>query len=122
MACLNLLHNLCETQGADCTIRLKHKRSYSPTHDQGYIELVSRLQGRGEINLIPFDINIYSFTLDCDVVVVIPNSSPSYIANSLGVPCIYFDPTMELQPTFEPVPGMSLASGTDALCEQLINI
>jgi len=113
---------LRETQGANCTIQLKHKRHYSPIHDQGYIEMVSRLQGRGEINLIPFDINMYSFILDCDVVVVIPNSSPSYIANSLGVPCIYFDPTMELQPTFEPVPGVSFASGADALCEQLINI
>lgn len=114
--------NLREMQGVDCTIQLKHKRSYSLTHDQGYIELVSRLHKRGEINLIPFDINIYSFILDCDVVVVIPNSSPSYIANSLGVPCIYFDPTMEIQPTFEPVSGVSFASGSGALCEQIINI
>jgi polysaccharide biosynthesis PFTS motif protein len=114
--------NLRETQGADSTIQLKHKRSYSPTHDQDYIELVSRLQGQGEINLIPFDINIYSFISDSDVVVVIPNSSPAYIASSLGVPSIYFDPTMELQPTFEQMPGVLFASGTDALCEQLINI
>lgn len=51
-----------------------------------------------------------------------PNSSPSYIANKLGVPCIYFDPTMDLQPTFEPLPGVTFASGVDALCGQLINI
>lgn len=113
---------LRETQGADCTIQLKHKRSYSPTHDQGYIELVSRMQGRGEIKLIDLDINIYSFIMDCDVVIIMPNSSPSYIANKLGVPCIYFDPTMDLQPTFEPLPGVTFASGVDALCEQLINI
>jgi hypothetical protein len=114
--------NLRETQGANCTIQLKHKRSYSPTHDKDYIELVSRLHGQGEINLISFDINIYSFIMDCDVVVVMPNSSPSYIANRLGVPCIYFDPTMELQPTFEPLPGVAFASGVDSLCGQLIDI
>jgi polysaccharide biosynthesis PFTS motif protein len=113
---------LRESELVECVVNLKHKRQYSTTHDQGYIDHVSRKFELGEINLIPFDINIYSFIADSDVVVVIPNSSPAYIASTLSVPSIYFDPTTDMKPTFEPAFGLSFASGADALCEQLIDI
>jgi hypothetical protein len=113
---------LRKSESAECVVNLKHKRYYSSTHDQGYINQVSRRLELGELNLIAFDIDIYSFIADSDVVVVMPNSSPCYIANTLSVPSIYFDPTMEMQPTFESAPWVSFASGTEALCEQLINL
>ena len=113
---------LRKSGSVDCVVNLKHKRGYSPTHDRGYIEEVIKQVAKGEIKLIPFDINIYSFIADSDVVVVIPNSSPPYIATTLDIPSIYFDPTMEIQPTFEPANGISFASGADALCTQLLGI
>jgi polysaccharide biosynthesis PFTS motif protein len=91
-------------------------------HDQGYIKVVNKQVQKGEIKLIPFDINIYSFIADSDVVIVIPNSSPPYIATTLGIPSIYFDPTMEMRPTFEPAPGIFFASGVDDLYQHLIRI
>jgi hypothetical protein len=113
---------LRELNAAECKVNLKHKRQYSPTHDRGYIDLVaSRLQ-KGEIELMPFNINIYGFIAESDVVVAIPNSSAAYIASALGVPCIYFDPTAEMAPNFEPAPGVSFASGPDELTEQLVKI
>lgn len=105
----------------ECKVNLKHKRQYSSTHDRGYIELVGRRLEKGEIELTPFNINIYKFIAESDVIVVIPNSSPAYIASELGVPCIYFDPTEEMAPNFEPAQGVSFASGSDALTEQLVN-
>jgi hypothetical protein len=119
---LEAADTLRKSESADCVVNLKHKRYYTHKHDQGYIDQVSRRLELGELNLIPFDINIYSFIADSDVVVVMPNSSPCYIANTLSIPSIYFDPTMEMQPTFEPATWVSFASGTDALCEQLIKI
>lgn len=113
---------LRELDEIECKVDLKHKRHYSSTHDKGYIELVERRIEKGEIELIPFNINIYKFIAESDVIVVIPNSSPAYIASDLGVPCIYFDPTEEMAPNFEPVPGVSFASGLDALIEQMVNI
>jgi polysaccharide biosynthesis PFTS motif protein len=113
---------LRKIQSVECTVILKHKRHYSTTHDSSYIEQVSRRVERSEIKLVPFDTNIYSLIAGSDVIVVIPNSSPPYIANTLGIPSIYFDPTMEMQPNFEPATGISFASGADALCEQLIGI
>lgn len=119
---LEAVASVQKSQLVECVVNLKHKRHYSITHDRGYIEAVSRLVEQGEVRLIPFDANIYSLISGSDVVVVIPYSSPSYIASTLDVPSIYFDPTMEMQPTFEPATGISFASGTDALCEHLIRI
>jgi hypothetical protein len=113
---------LRELDEIECKVKLKHKRHYSSTHDKGYIELVGRRIEMGGIELIPFNINIYKFIAESDVIVVIPNSSPAYIASELGVPCIYFDPTEEMAPNFEPVPGVSFATGLDALIEQMLNI
>lgn len=111
-----------KSESVDCVVSLKHKRNYSPTHDQGYIEEVIKHVSKGDVKLIPFDTNIYSFIADSDVVVVIPNSSPPYIATTLGIPSIYFDPTMEMRPTFEHAPGIFFASGVDDLYQHLIKI
>jgi polysaccharide biosynthesis PFTS motif protein len=119
---LEAVATLRKSESVDCIVNLKHKRNYSPTHERSYIELVLRRVERGEIKLVPPDSNIYTLIAGSDVVVVIPNSSPPYIANTLGVPSIYFDPTMDIQPTFEPSAGISFASGADALYEQLIGI
>ncbi len=119
---LEAVARLGKSELIECAVNLKHKRHYSSTHDKGYIAEVSSRIEQGEINLIPFDINIYKFIADSDAVIVMPNSSPAYIATTLGVSSIYFDPTMEMQPTFEEAPNISFASGSDALYEQLRNI
>ncbi len=119
---LEAVASLRKSESVDCIVSLKHKRNYSPLHDQGYIEEVNKQVQKGEIKLIPFDTNIYSFIADSDVVIVIPNSSPPYIATTLGVPSIYFDPTMEMRQTFEPAPGVFFASGVDDLYKHLIRI
>lgn len=112
---------LRELEAAECKVNLKHKRQYSLTHDRGYIELVASQLEKGDIELTPFNINIYGFIAESDVVVAIPNSSAAYIASALGVPCIYFDPTEEMRPNFEPAQSVSFASGVAALTEQLAN-
>lgn len=112
---------LRKLEGVECKVNLKHKRHYSHTHDKGYIELVESLVRKGEIELTLFNANIYGFIAESDLVVSIPNSSAAYIASALGVPCIYFDPTEEMAPNFEPAQGVSFASGSDALTEQLFN-
>ncbi|WP_146097366.1 polysaccharide biosynthesis PFTS motif protein [Rhodoferax sp. TS-BS-61-7] len=105
----------------ECKVNLKHKRQYSPTHDRRYIELVASRSEDGQVKLAPFNTDIYKFVAESDVVVVIPNSSPACIASALGIPCIYFDPTEEMRPNFEPAQGVSFASGVAALTEQLAN-
>ena len=51
----------------------------------------------------------------CDFIIVVPWSSPAYVAQSLGIPAIYYDPSGELLPTFDQLPGIEFASGPEAL-------
>jgi len=117
---LQTAREISDAIGRKCTIRLKHKRHYSISHDRGYIEQVRDSVEQGEVELIPFDINIYEFLSQCDVAVVIPNSSPAYIASFLQIPSIYFDPTMAMQPNFETAPNIYFASGKDELKQRLL--
>jgi hypothetical protein len=95
---------------------LKHKRSYSAPHDPRYIELIERLSAPGaSLELVPFQTNMYSLLADCDLSIVVPYSSPAYVASALGIRAVYFDPTAELAPSFEKASLVDFASGRDEL-------
>jgi polysaccharide biosynthesis PFTS motif protein len=102
-----------ERSGRPVHLSLKHKRSYNmKTHDPRYIEYIGRLSAPGGgIELIPFETNMYALFADSDLVIVAPYSSPAYVASTVGIRAIYFDPTKELLPTFEPAPLVAFASG-----------
>ena len=102
-----------ERSGRPVQLSLKHKRSYNmKTHDSGYIDYVGRLSAAGgRIELLPSGTNMYTLFENSDLVIVAPYSSPAYVASTVGVRAIYFDPTKELVPTFEPAPLVEFASG-----------
>ncbi len=119
---INNVAILRDKENASCLIQLKHKRAYSNFHDLDYIKLVSDLNENGELLLVPFDINIFQLIEESDVIIVVPNSSPAYIGSWLGKPVVYFDPTAELQPTFEEAEGILFASGESELKQHLLSI
>lgn len=55
-------------------------------------------------------------------VIVYPFSTVAYIADWLGVPVVYFDPTGRLAATHEPAPGIRFARGADELALELQSI
>jgi len=106
-------------------IMLKHKRNHTDVHDAKYINYVDSLSCNGDIDKVSFDTNIYSLIDSCDFVIVMPYSSPAYIASELGKQSIYYDPTGEVIPTFERQPCLRFVSGRAQfamvlreLCEQ----
>lgn len=119
---INSVAILRDKEAANCLIQLKHKRAYSKFHDLDYIKLVSDLNENGELILVSFNINIFRLIEESDVIIVVPNSSPAYIGSWLGKPVVYFDPTAELQPTFEEAEGILFASGESELKQQLLSI
>jgi polysaccharide biosynthesis PFTS motif protein len=98
-------------------LSLKHKRSYNTRlHDPRYIERISRLTASGGgIELISFETNMYSLLANSDLAIVVPYSSPAYVASSSGAPAVYFDPTKTLLPTFDPAPLVTFATGREEL-------
>jgi len=87
--------------GLPVTIRLKHKRAYHPLYDRAYFDLIDRYVAEGSLATVPPSDNMYALISGSHCVVVYPFSSPAYVADYLGVPAIYFDPTGTLQPTHE---------------------
>lgn len=117
---------LRETLGAKLGKRvkllLKHKRGYSSKHAPEYIALVRQLCLQDSVELVPFETNMYSLLAIADLVVVIPYSSPALVANSMGVPAVYFDPSSEVLPIYEKAEGIYFAAGEDSLTKLALEL
>ena len=119
----DILYACAETEriiGRRVRILLKHKRSYKPAHDAGYISLIEKISGPGQaVELVSPDANMYSLISGCDLAVVIPYSSPAHVATSLGRPAIYYDPTMTVWPVFARHPLLMFVAGRENLVKSL---
>jgi len=112
-----------ESTGRRVRILLKHKRAYESIHDLNYISLIKRLSGPGQpVELLPSDTNMYSLISGCDLTLVIPYSSPAYVATSLGCHTIYYDPTMEVQPAYNKQPFLTFVAGRANLVRDMMRI
>lgn len=106
--------------GRPVRLLLKHKRSYNENHDPRYIELIKKIAAAGAVELVPFQSNMYALLATSALSIVIPYSSPAYVASHCGVKGIFFDTTRELAPTFEPAASVGFASGRDELRRMLL--
>ena len=73
--------------GCEVEIVLKHKRARTPSHDGSYFSYVNELcKSHDHLRLAEEDANLFTLIAESDLVVVIPYSSPGYVANYLGTP------------------------------------
>lgn len=101
-------------------IVLKHKRTRSPSHDDSYFSYVNELcESHDQLRLVGEDVNLFTLIAESDLVVVIPYSSPGYVANYLGVPALFYDPTNEILATNEIVSPIRFAAGREDLIGEM---
>jgi len=103
-------------------IVLKHKRIHTDVRDDNYIDFVDFLSRSGDIEKVPPDANIYGLINSCDIVIIMPYSSPAYIASELGKQSIYYDPTGAVIPTYERQPCLRFVSGRAQLTTVLMEL
>lgn len=119
----DIVYACAETEriiGRRVRVLLKHKRSYQSAHDAAYISLIEKISGPGQaIELVSPDANMYSLISTCDLVLVIPYSSPAHVATSLGCPAIYYDPAMTVWPVFAGHPLLTFVAGREKLVKSL---
>lgn len=112
------LKTLEKELGRPIKLELKHKRIFHPVnHDKKYIALVKEAEEKSFVKIIDHDLNLYSYLKECSLVVCVPYTSIAYVATLLNVPCIFFDVTEEIVPSFEAAPGVSMSAGVNALRE-----
>jgi hypothetical protein len=107
--------------GRKITIRLKHKRAYAVTHDQGYIAYVTAAINSKKIEIVPYDESIYSLAAASDAAITIPYSTAAHIPSAIGKVSIYFDPTDDLLPS-SVEKNILFVSGEAALLRTLMKV
>lgn len=86
---------------ANIRVMLKHKRGHHSRHSHEYISHVNNYIESSQITVVPFNENIYKVVAQSAMVIVVPYSSPAYIADTLSIPAIFFDPTESVFPAYE---------------------
>lgn len=79
--------------GKPVTISLKMKRGFRADYARGYFDYVDGLIRQGVIAATPADQNVFQVVAASHLAVVYPYTSPAYVAEHLGVPAVYYDPT-----------------------------
>ena len=109
--------------GCEVEIVLKHKRTRTPSHDGSYFSYVNELcKSHAHLRLAEDDANLFTLIAESDLVVVIPYSSPGYVAKYLGIPTLFYDPTNEILTTNEIVPPIRFAAGREDLIKEMSQI
>jgi hypothetical protein len=113
--------SLQKKTGKNVRIRLKHKRALTTLHDESYFRYIDACVDKHEnFQIIPSDSNIFDFVSSCNILTVIPYSSPVYIGARLNIPSIYFDPTENLLPTHMEMNNVTFAAGKEKLLDVFV--
>lgn len=82
--------------GLPVSIAVKMKRSMRPQYVSDYFDFIERLYASGMLQAVNLSDNLYSVISRSDLVIAYPFTSPAYLAEWLGVPAIFYDPTRSL--------------------------
>jgi len=75
-------------------IHIKHKRAKHINHESRYFDYIKYLEAEySNFKIIDHNINLYEYISTCNAIIVIPFSSPVFIADYLSIPSIFYDPT-----------------------------
>ena len=106
--------------GVRLEVLLKHKRPPGLIHDSKYLDVIEKLVKENDFfSLVSPHYNIFEMVNKSDISVVVPYSSPAYIASSLLRDAVFYDSSEDLIPCFDAAPGVSFCSGKAELKKYL---
>jgi hypothetical protein len=116
LAFLDGIEGAMRAAGLDLQLVVKPKRRPAAIHDPRYL---SRLERSDAFKPLPPETSAATVIASSAAVIVFPFSSVAYLADRLGVPAIYFDPTGRLAPTYEAAPNIRFAGNVAELADAL---
>jgi hypothetical protein len=114
---ISVIGQLSLSQNA--SLLMKPKRKTDTFHCKNYLSQIEQLIATGKIISMDYDVNLYSYISQLDIVFCIPYTSPAYIAQELHIPAVFYDPTGELYHYIELPEGITFCSGRDELLNYL---
>lgn len=113
---ITVCEELSKSLNRKIKVILKSKRQFTESlHDKAYIDYISRLGNRNDVELADYRSNIFSLLGSCHFSVSIPYTTVPYVAAYLQKQAAYFDPYAELIFTNEPSLYIQTASGKEEL-------
>jgi hypothetical protein len=79
--------------GRPVSYSLKMKRGMRPHYAESYYDFISEMSASGQLLRVNPNDNLYSMISGSDLVIAYPFTSAAYVAEWLGVPAIFYDPT-----------------------------
>jgi polysaccharide biosynthesis PFTS motif protein len=90
-------------------------------HEKNDINYINYIKNCPSINILPPSYNMYEMIAKTNFSIVIPFSSPAFVASDIGIPAIYFDPTNEI--CYKTNDNkISFASGKKELLNKMISL
>lgn len=91
---------LADRIGRPVSLRLKMKRGFRPDYAKEYYDYIDEVVAQGRVEIVePVD-NLFSLISQSDFVIAYPFTSPLYVAEAIGVPSVYYDPSGALMPIY----------------------
>ncbi|MEQ1877755.1 MAG: hypothetical protein ABL958_14015 [Bdellovibrionia bacterium] len=113
------MENVAKEQGLSVDITLKAKRAFDKRFSRKYSELVENLCETNRISLTPPDVDLFDYISSLDLILVMPFSTPAYVADDLNVPAIYYDPVDILHLSTHETDHVKFIQGPDRLKEEI---
>ena len=121
---LVVVDNLKKQLKCEIEVILKHKRApKKAAQDVSYFSHVKELcESNTNLRLVGENTNLFTLIADCELVIVVPFSSPVYVANYLNIPALFYDPTNKILVSNEIVSPIIFVSGRENLTIEIANI
>lgn len=110
---LNKICHLCSDIGID--LLFKPKRKLGPEDDKAYKKATSRISQLANIIVCDPELSPKKLVEASDAVISLPFTSTGVIAQSMGKPTCYFDPSGELNPNDAVANGILIIQSVDEL-------
>jgi len=118
---VGVVEELRKLLGTEVDIVLKHKRSYASIHSTSYVAIINKLVSTGRIGLFNPAGNLYELIEKSNLSIVMPFSSPVYLALPVGKPAIWYDPTGLVLP-LSPNPHIPVVGNVELLRTEILNV
>ena len=89
---LEICFQLSREFAFEINVGLKPKRNYSESHDHDYIKFLNEMVDKNRLKILSPRENLFSIIRSSDLVISIPFSSPTYVAQAIGKNAIFYDP------------------------------
>ena len=124
--CTNFIRDIldaCKRLGrGKYSIAVKQKNRPFKGKASEYLNFLAKQFESGELQLVDLDADLFDLISAYDLVISFPFTSANYVAQKLGIPSVYYDPTGRLRCNFPMLENMEFIQDPKQLSEVILKL